>query len=78
MISVNVNDNYFTLYKASGLAFSSFFSAAYLYDEVKVRGCPLQWEVIPLAFIEMDGWKLIALLDIQIMSSDIQIMSKRK
>ena len=38
--------NYFTLYKASslnldrkGLAFSSFFGAASLYDEVTVRGC---------------------------------------
>ena len=41
------NYNYFTLYKASSLnlkkgsAFSSFFSATYLYDEVTVRGCPL-------------------------------------
>ena len=24
-----------------GLAFSSFFGAAYLYDNVTVRGCPL-------------------------------------
>ena len=31
----------------------------------------------PFAFFEMDGRKLIALFDIQIMSSDIQIMSKR-
>ena len=42
------NYNYFTPYKASslnlkkGFAFSSFFSATYLYDEVTVRGCPLQ------------------------------------
>ena len=41
------NYNYFTPYKASslnlkkGFAFSSFFSATYLYDEVTVRGCPL-------------------------------------
>ena len=33
---------------------------------------------MPFAFIEMSGWKLIVLFDIQIMSSDIQIMSKRK
>ena len=33
----------------------SVFAAAYLYDEVTVRGCPLQWKVIPFAFIEM-GW----------------------
>ena len=33
---------------------------------------------MPFAFIEMSGWKLIALFDIQIMSSDIQIMTKRK
>ena len=41
--------NYHTLYKASslnlkiisskGLAFSSFFGAAYLYDQVTFRGC---------------------------------------
>ena len=34
--------------------------------------------MIPFAFIEMDGLKLIALLYIQIMSSDLQIMSKGK
>ena len=34
--------------------------------------------MIPFAFIEMDGWKLIALFDIQIMSSDVKNMSKRK
>ena len=33
---------------------------------------------IPFAFIDTDGWKLTALFDIQIMSSDRQIMSKRK
>ena len=65
MIPVIVNYKYFTLYKASslnlaiicskGVAFSSFFGAAYLYDKVAVRGCPVQWEVIPFAFIEMDG-----------------------
>ena len=51
VILVKVNYNYFTLYKASslnlkklilGLAFLSFFGAAYLCDEVTVRGCPLQ------------------------------------
>ena len=50
VILVKVNYNYFTLYKASslnlkklilGLAFLSFFGAAYLCDEVTVRGCPL-------------------------------------
>ena len=30
------------------------------------------------AFIETSGWKLIALFDVQIMYSDIQIMPKRK
>ena len=60
------------------VSFSSFFAAAYLPDEVTVRGCPLQWKVIPFAFIEMDGWKLIALFDTQIVSSDIQIVWKRK
>ena len=42
----------------------------YLYDEVTVRFCPLKSEVIPFALIDMDGWKLVALSDIQIMSSD--------
>ena len=50
VILVKVNYNYFTLYKASSLnlkklilrlAFLSFFGAAYLCDEVTVRGCPL-------------------------------------
>ena len=51
VIKVKVNYNYFTLYKASslnlkiidknGLAFTSFFLAAYLYDEVTVRGYSL-------------------------------------
>ena len=36
------------------------------------------WEVMPFAFIEMSGWKVIVLFDIQIMSSDIQIISQRK
>ena len=33
-------------------------------------------QTINKLIIEMDGWKLIALFDIQILSSDIQIMSK--
>ena len=34
---------------------------------------------MPFAFVEMSGWGLIARFDIQmmIMSSDIQVMSKR-
>ena len=35
-------------------------------------------EVIPFTSIEMDGWKLIALFDTQIISSEIQNMSKSK
>ena len=34
--------------------------------------------MLPFAFVVMDGWKLIALFDIQIMSSDVKNMSKRK
>ena len=34
--------------------------------------------MFPFAFVVMDGWKLIALFDIQIMSSDVKNMSKRK
>ena len=64
--------------KGFNLAFLSFFGAAYLCDEVTVLGCPLQWKVIPFTLIEMNGWKLIALFDIKIKSSDTQIMSKRK
>ena len=79
---IKVNYNYFIPCKASSLnlkiiwskrlAFLSFFGAANLYDEVKIWDCALQWEVMPFSFIEMSGWKLIALCYIQIMSSDIQ------
>ena len=34
--------------------------------------------MFPFAFVVMDGLKLIALFDIQIMSSDVKNMSKRK
>ena len=45
-----------------------------LYDEVTVRGCPLQWEVMPFDFTEMRGWKLIALF-VQIMSMPVRYKS---
>ena len=61
------------IFWSKGLAFSSFFGVAYLYDEVTVRGCPLWWELAHLLLL-----KMITLFDVRIMSRDIEISSKRK
>ena len=89
MIRVKVNYSYFTLYKASSLntriidqkelAFSSFFSGAYLYIR---RSHGSRFSAIvksdSISFYE-NGWMNIdRFFDTPITSSDIQIMLKRK
>ena len=71
-ISVKIICNYFTLYNVSSLNLKIIWSKRVSFFVF------LPCRTKSFAFIEIDGWKLIALFDIQIMSSDIQIMSKRK
>ena len=70
MIPVKVNYNHFTVYKAWSLnlkiiwkkrsAFSSFFGAANLYDEVTVRGCPYSEKCCHLRLLKWvdENWSL--------------------
>ena len=74
MIPVKVNYNHFTVYRVSSLnlkiiwkkgsAFSSFFGAANLYDEVTVRGCPYseKWCHLRLLKWVNENWSLFFII----------------